>query len=162
MVTKRATQIHVSQVTKDIPVAAPSVSFNSFDKSNLVVEKPEITSNELTSDTSPIGITPAKFDPSSDWTKIRIDIPYQLRGNAEPRARGVQKLVSHNNKIWPEFVRRMEQYTSELKNLTIDENLGNIQEVGKIYTEYRDQFTNSVNGSKRYYLVVFYSALVCL
>ena len=60
--------------------------------------------------------------------------------------------------MWMNLVRRLEQYITDLMTTSVSDNLGNIQEAGKIYTDYRNQFPNSITSQKAYFLLVFYNA----
>ena len=116
-------------------------------------EIPEVNSG-LASDDSVAVVSTMKERKLTD----NYDQPYPLRGKPEPKQRGVKKLVSHNSDVWIHLVRRLEQYIIELMTTSITDNLGNIQEAGKIYSDYRNQFPNSVTSQKAYFLLVFYNA----
>ena len=116
-------------------------------------EIPEVNSG-LASDESVAAVSTQKEKKLTD----NYDQPHLLRGKPEPKQRGVKKIVSHNSDVWMNLVRRLEQYIIELMTTSITDNLGNIQEAGKIYSGYRNQFPNSVTSQKAYFLLVFYNA----
>ena len=85
-----------------------------------------------------------------------------LKGQPKTKDKSVKKLISHNSEVWQGLVYRLQAYLTQLQSGTIMQNLGNIQEVGKLYAEHRDQFPNSYGGWKSYYLLIVYNAQVCI